>query len=47
MRKLRGVALAVLVVLIFSLRLAGQAGGQIIRLDPSLDALIPANAHVE
>jgi len=48
MQKIRGAALAVLVVLIFSLRLAGQqAAGKIIRLDPALDALIPANAHIE
>src|ERR1700691_4693137 len=47
MQKIRDVALAVLVVSIFSLRLSGQAGGQIVRLDPSLDRLIPANAHIE
>jgi gluconolactonase len=47
MQKIRGLAAALFVVLIFSMRLAGQSGGQIIRLDPALDKLISTGAHVE
>src|SRR5712692_4399123 len=47
MRKPPGIAALVLVALLSSARLSPQSGGQIIRLDPALDALVPEGAHVE
>lgn len=36
-----------LVVLLFAVQLCAQNGGQIIRLDPALDALVPPGAKIE
>src|SRR5258708_11531070 len=37
----------VLVVLFSAVKLPAQNGGQVIRLDPALDALIPVDAKIE
>ena len=42
-----GVLLFALAALLAGVKLSAQNGGQIIRLDPALDALIPANAKIE
>jgi len=47
MRKELGILLLGLAVLLSGATLAAQGGGQIIRLDPALDALVPTDAHVE
>jgi gluconolactonase len=47
MRKKLGILLFVLAALLTGVKLSAQNDGQIIRLDPALDALVPAGAHVE
>ncbi len=47
MRKKTSILLVTFVVLFSCITLSAQQDGQIIRLDPSLDALIPASAHIE
>jgi len=47
MAKKLGVLLLVLSALLACVRLSAQNGGQIIRLDPALDALVPVDAHIE
>ena len=47
MRKKLGVLVFILAALLTGVTLAAQNGGQIIRLDPALDALIPAGAQIE
>ena len=44
MRKKIGVLLLSLAALLAGVTLSAQKGGQIIRLDPALDALIPPGA---
>jgi gluconolactonase len=46
MQEMRRIAV-MLGVLFCAIQLAGQIGGQIIRLDPAFDGLVPANAHIE
>lgn len=47
MTKKSAIAFWPLAVLLFGVRLGAQTGGQIIRLDPALDALVPPGAQVE
>jgi gluconolactonase len=47
MRKKIGILLFALTALLTGVTLSAQNGGQIIRLDPALDALIPASAQIE
>src|SRR4029077_4177200 len=47
MRKKIGALLIVFAALLTGVALSAQNGGQIIRLDPALDALIPAGAQIE
>ncbi len=47
MRKKTAVLLVALALLAAGVTLSAQNGGQIIRLDPALDALIPPNAKIE
>jgi gluconolactonase len=47
MRMKIGVLVLALVALLVGAKLSAQNGGQIIRLDPTLDALIPADAKIE
>jgi gluconolactonase len=47
MRKKIGILLFALTALLTGVTLCAQNGGQIIRLDPALDALIPASAPIE
>ena len=47
MKKKTGVLFFALLALLAGARLSAQSGGQIIRLDPALDALIPPDAKIE
>jgi len=47
MAKKLGVLFLALGALLACVRLSAQNGGQIIRLDPALDALVPVDAHIE
>ena len=47
MKKKLGILLVALAALLTAVGLAAQDGGQIIRLDPALDALIPTSAKIE
>jgi gluconolactonase len=47
MRKQLRILPLILAVLFSCLRLAAQGGGEIIRLDPALSGIVPADAHVE
>jgi gluconolactonase len=47
MTKKTAVLLCALAMLLTGVALCAQNGGQIIRLDPALDALVPANAKIE
>jgi gluconolactonase len=47
MRKKIGVLVFALAAVLTAVELSAQNGGQIIRLDPALDALIPAGAQIE
>ncbi|HLJ23080.1 MAG TPA: SMP-30/gluconolactonase/LRE family protein [Candidatus Acidoferrales bacterium] len=47
MNRKAAVLVCALAVLLTGVALSAQNGGQIIRLDPALDALIPANAKIE
>jgi gluconolactonase len=47
MRKILGILFLALAALLTGVKLSAQNGGQITRLDPALDALVPAGAQVE
>jgi gluconolactonase len=47
MKRKTAVLLCALAMLLTGVALSAQNGGQIIRLDPALDALVPANAKIE
>ena len=47
MRKTFGILLVLFAALFAGAKLSAQNGGQIIRLDPALDALIPVNARID
>jgi gluconolactonase len=42
-----GIPVLALAALLTGVKLAAQSGGQVIRLDPAVDALIPAGAQIE
>lgn len=47
MQKKSGILFLTIAVLLTGIKLSAQNAGQIIRLDPALSALVPADAHVE
>src|ERR1700693_4922938 len=47
MRKKMEILLLAFVALLCAARFSAQTGGQIIRLDPGLDALVSPDAHIE